>query len=286
MKLRKIFIAGFLSQTFTKVNYCSLLRYQKHSQRESLDWDEVVCFSQLSSKKINQFREFWQRMVLNELPLGNLNYLTILDNDYPLRLKESYNPPYVLSYLGDIRLLKTKCLGIVGGRIHSAAVGRIIKSFSPEFVKDKVTIVSGLARGIDTVALTTAMEQGGSVIAVIGSGIGQFYPLENKWLQKNISRNHLLISEYVFDQPPRRFHFPQRNRIIAGLVQGVLVASAKHHSGSLITANLALQNNREIFALPGLASDPLMTGSNELIQAGAKLVLNPKDILTELRYYE
>lgn len=286
MKLRQILLVGFLSQTFTATNYHNLLRVHPKDALKELSWSETVQISQLLPAKIARFRHFWHKMLLNELPITHLRFLTILDELYPLRLKESYNPPYVLNYLGNLKLLKTTCLGIVGGRIFSPNAAKVVKSFSLELSKNQITVVSGLARGIDTIALTSAIAHGGQVIAVIGSGIAQFYPPENEVLQKNIAQNYLLISEYLPHQLPQRFHFPQRNRIIAGVAHGVLVASARHHSGSLITANLALQNNREVFALPGAANDGLMTGANQLIQAGAKLVLTPQDILAELQYYE
>ncbi|EGE54644.1 DNA-processing protein DprA [Streptococcus parauberis] len=206
--------------------------------------------------------------------------ISIFDKNYPISLKSIYNPPVLLFYQGDISLLNQPILGVVGSRqatkkgIH--AVDKIIEELNSKFV-----IVSGLARGIDTAAHFAAIKNGGKTIAVIGSGMTKFYPKENHRLQKYIANNHLLISEYGPAEEPLAYHFPQRNRIIAGLSLGIIVCEARVRSGSLITCKYALDEGRDIFAIPGTIVNNNSEGCHQLIKEGAKCVTNGLDILSE-----
>lgn len=285
MKLREVLIAGFLSQTFTYQNFVNLLRNRSLFDPNDITIREVVHFSQIKGKNIDQFSsDSWKdQLMLAEKQ--KINFLTVVDQEYPDRLLESYSPPIVLTFQGNLDLLKTRCLAIVGGRIYPEHAPEIINNFSQGIIKSGITTVSGLAKGVDSIAHQSTIVHGGATIAVIGTGLRQYYPKENKNLQDEIAEKHLLISEYPPEIGAKRFHFPQRNRIIAGVSHGVLVANAKNHSGSLITGNLALQNNRDVFAFPGELNDPLYEGSNKLIQAGAKLVLQSEDVSEDLQYY-
>lgn len=216
-----------------------------------------------------------------EKNLTQTKVLTILNDQYPVQLRESYHPPVVLFYQGDITLLKRPLLGVVGARQNTNYAYQALKHLLPPIVKRKLALVSGLAKGVDGLAQRLTLEAFGKTIAVVGNGLDISYPNENKALQAQINQHGLLLSEYELGSPPLRFHFPMRNRIIAGLVKALLVVEARHHSGSLITANLALQENREVLALPGRITDPFSQGCNELIAAGAKVVLNATDILEE-----
>ncbi len=151
----------------------------------------------------------------------------------------------------------------------------------PNVIQQKLILVSGLAKGVDGLSHQLALKHHGKTIAVIGNGLDISYPSCNRALQTQIAHAGLLLSEYPLESRPLKYHFPLRNRIIAGLCQTVLVVEARHHSGSLITANLALQENRNVLALPGRINDIYSTGCNELIAAGAKPVLNSNDILEE-----
>ncbi|MER0122936.1 DNA-processing protein DprA [Streptococcus sp. ZJ93] len=206
--------------------------------------------------------------------------LSILDEAYPDALKHIYNPPVLLFYQGDIALLDKPKLAIVGARAASqtgtSSVQKIIKELGNRFV-----IVSGLARGIDTAAHIAALKNGGKTIAVIGSGLGVYYPKENKELQDYIARHHLLLSEYEPNAQPLKYHFPERNRIIAGLSQGIVVAEAKKRSGSLITCERALEEGRDVFAIPGSILDGKSDGCHYLIQEGAKCITSGLDVLSE-----
>lgn len=206
--------------------------------------------------------------------------LSILDKGYPIELKQIYNPPVLLFYQGDMELLNRPKLGIVGARSASKAgtssVQKIIKELQNRFV-----IVSGLARGIDTAAHIAALKNGGKTIAIIGSGLDVHYPKENKELQDYIARHHLLLSEYEPNAQPLKYHFPERNRIIAGLSQGIIVAEAKMRSGSLITCEYALDEGRDVFAIPGSITDGKSAGCHFLIQEGAKCITSGIDVLSE-----
>ncbi|MDQ0222711.1 DNA-processing protein DprA [Streptococcus moroccensis] len=214
---------------------------------------------------------------------GRFPSVSILDEAYPLALREIYNPPTLLFYQGNLDLLQKPKLGIVGSRKASQtgtkSVQKIIKELKNQFV-----IVSGLARGIDTAAHMASLKNGGQTIAVIGTGLDVFYPKENKELQGYLSRNQLVLSEYEPGQQPLKFHFPERNRIIAGLSSGVIVAEAKMRSGSLITCERALEEGRDVFAIPGSILDGQSDGCHHLIREGAKCINSGQDILNEYSY--
>ena len=215
--------------------------------------------------------------------LRQLPFITLVDPAYPPRLKESFQPPLVLFYVGDAQLLQQLSLAVVGARQATTYTRQSLTQLFPEL--DPMVIVSGLAQGADRIAHETALLQGRSTIAVVAHGLDTVYPAVNRPLFDQIRQQGLILSEYPPGTPPAKFRFVARNRIIAGLSHGVLVTEARHKSGSLITANYGLQNNREVFALPGLMHAPLAEGPNALIQAGAKLVMHGVDINEELHFY-
>lgn len=205
---------------------------------------------------------------------------SIQDAVYPEYLKAIYNPPVLLFYQGDLSLLPQPKLGFVGSRNCSqqgiASVKKIIHELDNQFV-----IVSGLARGIDTASHIACLKNGGRTIAIIGTGLDVTYPKENYQLQDYIGKHHLLLTEYGPGAPALKYHFPDRNRIIAGLSRGVLVTEAKLRSGSLITCERAMEEGRDVFAIPGNIVDNLSSGCHHLIQEGAKLVFHGRDIISE-----
>lgn len=221
--------------------------------------------------------------IMEQYQKRNVHVVTILDEEYPPSLKEIYQPPVVLYYQGDWRLTRRRRLGIVGSRNVTEYGKQVLAKLLPPLIKEHVTTVSGLAAGIDQEVHTKTMELEGNTIAIIGTGIDRFYPRPNQGLQEKIGKEQLLISEYPLGTPPKKHHFPMRNRLIAGLSHGVLVVEAKQRSGSLITANVALQENREVFAVPGNILYPAYQGTNELIRSGAKVVLSEEDIFEELQ---
>ncbi|WP_162902340.1 DNA-processing protein DprA [Facilibium subflavum] len=208
--------------------------------------------------------------------------ITINSAAYPKLLKEIPTPPLLLFASGDINLLNQTQLAVVGTRHHTRYGQDIIDAFLPDLIAQQLIITSGMAIGIDTLAHKQALAQNGKTIAVLGTGIDICYPYQNKSLYQEVQSNGLIVSEFPLGSQPKRHHFPQRNRIISGLSQGVLVIEAAHKSGSLITAFHAIEQNRDVFAAPGNIFHPSMQGCHYLIQMGAKLVCSAQDILDEL----
>lgn len=221
--------------------------------------------------------------ICQELTANSINWITLLDPEYPVLLKEIPSPPIVLYYYGNINLLSTPCIGIVGTRRATAYSEQVIETFVPTLVTAGLTIVSGFQRGVDTLAHTQTLKCNGQTIAVLGAGLDIDYPPANKSLRKQmIATNNLIISEYPPGTLPFNQNFPRRNRIISGLSAGVIVTEAAKKSGSLITANFAIEQNREVFAIPGSVLSPLSEGPHYLIQQGAKLIQSPEQIFEEL----
>ncbi|MEH7277118.1 DNA-processing protein DprA [Neobacillus vireti] len=210
--------------------------------------------------------------------------ITLFDENYPSLLKEIYQPPWVLFAKGNLSLLRRQPkLAVVGSR-NATQYGRsAIQLMFPKLVQNGVIIVSGLASGIDTLAHEYAMKNNGNTIAVIAGGLYHIYPKENNELAREMVKTQLVVSEYPPDTKPLRWHFPARNRIISGMSNGTFIIEAKRKSGSLITANYAVNEGREVFSLPGSIFNPCSMGTNDLIQQGAKLVMSSDDILEELR---
>ena len=205
------------------------------------------------------------------------------DAEYPENLEEIDIPPAILYYKGDIGLLKTKCLAVVGTREPSRYGRDYTEKFVEILAKCSLTIVSGLARGVDTIAHRTTLQNYGKTIAVLGSGIDVVYPASNAQLYEDIARDGLIISEYPLGTPSLAYNFPERNRIISAISQGVLIAEAGLKSGSLITADHAIKQNRELFVIPSALNSPRGQGGNRLLKTcqGA-IVLSPDDIIDAL----
>ncbi|MBU3851946.1 MAG: DNA-processing protein DprA [Candidatus Paralactobacillus gallistercoris] len=212
------------------------------------------------------------------------HYVTFTSSSYPRQLYEAYSAPPLLFYEGDLQLLTMPMVAIVGARRADNYTYRVLHHLIPQLVKHNICIVSGLAQGADSYAHQLALQYGGKTIGVLGNGLDICYPTKNTQLQQTIKHKGLLLSEYVHGTPARHYHFPQRNRIIAGLCHTLLVTQAQQRSGSLITANLALDDNRNVLAVPGNIDCALSAGCNELIMAGATPYLHPQQILATLQY--
>ena len=194
--------------------------------------------------------------------------ISFFDDLYPKKLRQIYQPPLILFVRGNTNLLKRPIATIVGARQATNYSQVVIDELMPNLIK-KYVIASGLARGVDGMAHESALHHGGKTVAVVGNGINHFYPAQNKFLQQEIVEKGLLISEYLPDTPPKPFRFPERNRILAGLSDIVIVTEAREKSGSLITANMALHENRDVYAVPGPITCDLSKGPNRLIEVGA-----------------
>jgi len=230
----------------------------------------------------SQLKMIHLEQLLQQYQQNKISILTILDSEYPNHLKHIYRPPWVLYYQGNVNLLKEeRILAIVGTRTPTPYGIQVAKDLIPNLVNEKFVIVSGLALGIDSYAHLNTIQSGGKTIAILGSGLLQVYPKQNRQLAGIIGSSHLLLSEYPPFQKAEKHFFPERNRIISGISKGTLVIEAKERSGSLITAQMALDAGREVFAVPGPIMSEMSKGTNRLIQDGAKLVTNFHDILTE-----
>jgi len=221
---------------------------------------------------------------LNQWKEKGIRILTIKDDEYPRFLKEIAQSPWVLYTKGNIELLKKPAISIVGTRNPTAYGITVTEKLSKDLSHHGWTIVSGMARGIDRIAHETALSNQGKTIAVLGSGIDVIYPKENQRLYNRLTQEGLVLSEYPPGTNPIPGYFPQRNRVISGLSQGTLVVEASLKSGSLITAQHALDQSREVFAIPGQISSKQSLGTNLLIQQGAKLVQKVADINDEFPY--
>lgn len=212
---------------------------------------------------------------------NNIQVATIDQDKYPDLLKNTSDPPALIYYRGNLPGAEKK-LGVVGSRKLTAYSKTVGLTLTRELARNRINLVSGLARGIDSLAHQACIEQNTPTIAVVGTGLltSDTYPTENKKLAEQIiNQGGALISEYPPGSPPLQHHFPMRNRIIAGLSQGVLVISAAQKSGALITAYNALDENREVFAVPGQITDSLCAGSNGLLKRGAHVVTESEDVL-------
>lgn len=223
--------------------------------------------------------DYWGRLQKNGIKI-----ITIFDENYPSSLREITGAPMIIYYKGVIDdLVLERCFGVVGTR-KPTGYGRIVtEKLTKELVEAGLTIVSGLARGVDTIAHITTIESGGKTLAVLGGGLNQIFPAENIRLAEKIANGFgAILTEFPPSYPHLAGNFPARNRIIAGLSKGVLVTEAAEDSGSLITARLAIEQGREVFAVPGPITSSMSEGTSVLLKDGAKLVSSAQDILEEL----
>ena len=216
----------------------------------------------------------------NYMKINGIKQLDFYDNDYPKQLKNMYDPPITLFYKGDIKLVNTNCVSVIGSR--NATKYGLDESYSigKELVTNNYTVVSGLARGIDTMAHQGALSvQNGKTIAVVGCGLDRVYPEENTRLFNEISERGLVLSEYVVGTKAEPGNFPARNRIISGLSENLIVVEAASKSGAMITVEFALEQGKNVFAVPGNVNSYTSTGTNELIKNGAFVYTCITDIL-------
>jgi DNA processing protein len=212
---------------------------------------------------------------------ANIGFVTICDESYPDLLKETAQPPWVLYFKGDTTLLKWPLLGMVGTRTPTVYGKKVADELSCALAHAGFCIVSGLARGIDSSAHAGAIKGGGKTIAILGCSIDQVYPPENAFLYREIESKGLIVSEYPIGVPLHPGMFPYRNRIIAGMALGLVVVEAAHKSGSLITVDQALEESRDVFAVPGPITSPKSKGVLDLIKQGSKIVTSAEDIIEE-----
>jgi DNA processing protein len=217
---------------------------------------------------------------LEKLKNLDINFITIFDDEYPKLLKETFSPPAVLYYKGNLELLEKPTLAAVGSRKFTTYGKNATEKIVSGLAEAGYTIVSGMALGIDTFAHETTLRADGKTVAILGCGLDNPYPASNAGLfKKIIESDGLAISEYMPGKPPLRQHFPARNRIISGVSRGILIAEANIKSGALITARDALEQNRDVFAVPGSIFGESSGGTNKLLKMGANLITSAEDIL-------
>lgn len=239
----------------------------------------------LSDKELTSLLQQRRKLVAEDAfaawqALG-IGICSLQEAEYPQLLRQCYDPPPYLFYRGRMQP-EADCLAVVGSR-HSTPYGRnVARSFSESLSRNGVTVVSGAARGIDSAAHEGALAAGAPTIAVLGCGVDVCYPPENTRLINQIAETGCVISEYPPGTPPAPGRFPARNRIVAGMSMGVLVVEAAEKSGALITADLAMEENRDVYAIPGSVFSEASRGTHRLIQQGARLVTSAEDLLEEL----
>jgi len=270
-----------------RVSYRNLIRkFHSPDRVWKASIKELEKVEGLKPKVIRQLREGnHTARVKKELELMHKHQVTLvtfLDENYPSNLLNIYDPPPFLYVKGELKKEDKVAVAIVGSRFASHYGKFVTERISRDLALEGVTVVSGFARGIDTSAHKGALSVNGRTIAVLGCGIDINYPMENRKLKEEVPLNGALISELHMLTPPASSHFPVRNRIISGLSLGVVVVEANHRSGSLITARLALDQGRDVFAVPGSIDSLRSRGTHKLIKDGAKLVEDAQDIFTEL----
>lgn len=222
--------------------------------------------------------------MIAKMEKSGIKVLTIIDEDYPKTLKEIYDPPYTLYYQGDRSLFNSNdLLAVVGTRRVSVYGKNIMQNFATAFIKSGFKIISGLARGVDSIGHRISLENDSPTVAVVANGLDICYPSENADMQKRIAERGLVISEYPIGSKPLQFHFPERNRIISALSQGVFIPEAGDKSGSLITADYAIEQGKDLFVVPGNIFSPQSAGCNKKIrELQAIITLTPQDVITAL----
>jgi DNA processing protein len=277
-------VEGIGWKTIDKIRRAGLLSEQAFSCSAN-DWRIVGLTEKMSIHLASIYTMEWiakRRLLMEE---SAVNMVTVFDADYPNLLKETVQPPWILYYRGRLELLKTPSVAMVGTRVPTAYGRKVGETLAKELSAAGLTVVSGLARGIDSVCHEAALKSGGGTIAVVATGLDRIYPPENKELERLISRDGLVLTEYPLGTKSHPGLFPQRNRIIAGVTYGTLVVEADSRSGSLITADAALEAGRDVFAVPGPITSPKSRGALDLIKQGAKLVSSASDILEEYTSY-
>ena len=236
-----------------------------------------------SNKVVEALRKIDPDHEAELLQKRQIRFICVDEPEYPENLREIYDPPLVLYVKGHLLPGDSQSVAVVGAR-KATGYGRTVAfTLSEDLVRHGVTVVSGLARGIDAYAHKGALDGGGRTVAVLGCGIDIAYPPENRSLQDRIEKNGAVLSEFPPGTAPMKHHFPARNRIIAGLSMGTVVVEAGLKSGALITAEFALNSGREVFAVPGNVMSELSRGPHRLIREGAKLVETANDVIKELK---
>ncbi|EKY26541.1 DNA-processing protein DprA [Clostridium celatum] len=264
-------------------NACKIDLINKYNNEENIynNIDNIIRNEEFKKYNLNKLKEYSldkEEELKIELLKEDINYVTYSDEKYPIKLREINNPPYVLFYKGDIELLNFNMAAIVGSRKNSMFGKEVTKVIVSELKKINFGVISGVAYGIDSIAHREILRLNGKTIGILGCGIDIIYPKINRDLYTNIIKDGLLISEFLPGTKPLSYNFPRRNRIISGLSEGVIVIEASNKSGSLITVNYALEQNKNVMAVPGSIFNEGSKGCNLLIRDGAFPFLEREDL--------
>ena len=285
--LLKLYWANFTTtqiHQFIK-DYPEVISESPPTQKEMIeDWTIRQTTSTLK-KKFNLFKSLDTEVLLQEMSKKNLKFLTYFDKNYPQLLKEIYDFPYIIFYKGNKQLFNyPHTLAVIGSRKSTSYTTQALEYLFPSFKQLKMTIISGLAYGADSVAHQVALKNQLPTIGVLGFGHSYHYPKSTFKTRESVEREGLVISEYPPHSPISRYKFPERNRLISGLARGLLITEAEEISGSQITVDCALEQNRNVYVLPGSMFNP-MTKSNLLrLQEGAQVVLDGSSILSDYNF--
>jgi DNA processing protein len=269
-------------------NFQKIKLINKYKTAENVynNFEDIIKENKIISKKIKKFQKedlHYEVLKLQEtLTKKNIGYITYANPLYKEKLSGILHPPYFLFYMGNIDIINNKSIGVVGARKCSSYGLTVTKLLTKELITNNITLISGGARGIDSIAHKTALENDGYNISVLGCGIDIAYPYENKALFSQIAEKGVVISEFLIGTAPLRENFPRRNRIISGLSDGIIVIEASEKSGSLITARLAHDQQKKVIVIPGSILYDGASGSNKLIRDGASICTDKEDLRTLL----
>ena len=265
---------------------CLLEKTQSAEEIYGLSEQEIGKINGIPSKLLDAIMESKKHWDIEkqwfELMAKGIGMVSLEQKDYPKKLRNIHNPPYVLYYIGSLPSEHEKSVAIVGSRGRSAYGSQIAHHLARELSNHGIQVISGLARGIDGDAHRGALAGNIGTFGILGCGVDICYPKEHGYLYEEMTIKGGIISEYSPQTPPLSIHFPQRNRLIAGLSDCVVVIEAKEKSGSLITADFAIEQGKDVYALPGRITDPLSKGCNHLIKQGAGIVQSVEDFLEDL----
>ncbi len=240
-----------------------------------------ISFSQLGKTEI--LNDTWKTQcykLVDYMDKRNIRVIFYSSDKYPIQLRDIDSPPPILYYIGDFSLTENNCVAIVGSRVSSSYGRKCTESFAAEFAKHEICVISGMAEGIDSFAQWSALNNGGTTIAVLAGGVDYIYPASNTSLYNEICAKGLVVSEFPLSEQPQKNNFPYRNRLIIGLSQCLVVTEAGMPSGTMSTVDFALDQGKEVFAVPGSINSPTSAGTNYLIKNGCPCAIDPYDIMS------
>ena len=267
-----------------RITYQAILDYMLPKELYVCDLSKTMHFlSHKQRDSIQESRRSWNlRKEWDKLQSRGIGVLGLGEKNYPRKLSQIPDPPPILYYKGRCDILDKPSVAVIGARACSNYGNLAARELGRELANMGIVVVSGMARGIDSICQRACLEAGGESIGVLGSGVEVCYPPENKKLFENLQQQGCLVSENLPDTPPNAGLFPLRNRIISGLADVIVVIESREKSGTLITVDMALEQGKEVYALPGRITDPISCGCNKLIKQGAGIILSPGEFIEEI----